>query len=345
MQILLDYQVLTISLIPDTLLSANYNLFLNGLSSVQQDVTLTDNDGVLYVGEDMTFGSRNVEILGSGTAQPGVDLLGIVVPTGTKVDVIYMRDTDTGQLLLAYPEGAPNILSAISLVLTIDEVGYDLNTNAPICFCKGTGIMTPGGPKAVERLGPGDVVLDWSGTPLKVEAVASSYYPSPPAEWRPVVFEANALGAGLPRSRLKVSPQHRICLPGEDPCIAPLLGPARAFTVLRRIRTRRSDAPVTYFHIVTERHALLQAEGVPAESLLLAGRCTAKLSPAVRTDLARQLGLSEETLSRHPSATPCGQLLRAQDARKMVDGWSVHHRLNPTAAWGTARRPALRAVG
>ncbi|WP_425073939.1 Hint domain-containing protein [Sagittula sp. S175] len=344
MDVPLQYQILTLSLIPDTLLSADYNLFLNGLSAVQPAALLSDDTGILYVGEQVTMGSRTVEILGSGTAQPGVQILSLVVPLGTAVDVVYMRDVDTGELILSYPEGPPNLLSAVALVLTIEPEGYNLNTNAPVCFCKGTRLATATGPVRVEKLRPGDRLLDWSGTPVTVLACISTHYPAPPADWRPIVIDPDAFGPGFPERRLRISPQHRLCMPGIDPVSLPILGPAKGFTSLPRIRQRGNGQPVTYYHIVTERHALLCSEGLPSESLLLARNTLRLLQPETRFKLLKALRLTEDSYTSHPAATPCGTLLSMRDTRKLAEAWSVQNRLTPQPAWPARPGPRLRLV-
>lgn len=329
---IVQYQTLTGALIPDTLLSADYNLFLSSLGPLQTNKTLTDASNVLYVGEQTSLDSRNTEILGSGTAQPGVQLLSLVIPTGTQVDVIYMRDLDSGELILTYPGDAPNLLSAIALVLTIDEVGYDMQAAAPLCFVKGTRLMTPGGPRPVERLAVGDMVLDWSGRPVRVLACPRSHYDTPPEAWRPVVVEADAFGPGLPERRLKVSPQHRICLPDSNPA-DPALAPAKSFTRLRRIRYKRQPGPVTYLHLVTERHALLWSEGIPSESLLLARCSLLALEPGLRRRLLGALGVTPGTLASHPAASPCGTLLTVTEGRRRVEIWARRNRHSPITPW------------
>ncbi|CUH74746.1 Hint domain-containing protein [Tropicibacter naphthalenivorans] len=338
-----QYQTLNAALIPDTLLSADYNLFFSSLDPVSALSTLTDDTGLLYVGEQMVMDGRNVEILGSGTAQPGIQILSLVVPTGTAVDVVYMRDLDTGELILSYPDSPPNILSAIALVLTIDEVGYNMNTAAPVCFCKGTRIATPKGEVPVEKLEKGDVVLDYSGNPVVIEAATETHFDTPPPDWAPIVIEAGAFGDGLPKRRLKVSPQHRLCLPGTDPSSGEaLLGPAKAFTKLKRVRQRQKPQPVTYHHLVTERHVLLRAEGVPAESMLLADHSLMNLPRTKVQRLANALRCSVPELSRHGAARPCGRILSTQDTRKMVDAWAVQVSLGVTRAWPEPRPPRLR---
>lgn len=340
----IQYQVLTGSLIPDTLLSADYNLFLNGLGALQPVTNLVDDTGVLYVGEQMTLGSRTVEVIGSGTAQPGVQILSLVVPLGTAVDVVYLRDVNTNQLILSYPEGPPNLLSAVALVLKLEPQGYNMNAKAPVCFCKGTRIATARGAVRVEVLNPGDVVLDWAGRGVTVLACIASHIEDPPPDWRPVVIEEGAFGNGLPHHRLRVSPQHRICLPGSDPLDTPLLGPAKGFASLPRMRQQKHARPVSYYHLVTERHALLRSEGIPSESFLLTPQSLSQLKRETRETLLRALDLREDRLDGHPAAQPCGRLLTVRDTRKLAEGWMVQNRIAPEPPWPMPRGGALRVV-
>lgn len=341
----LQYQVLNFALLSANFFSDNQTLLLSDVGTTSSPATLEDNDGKLYVGEQMTLDGRTVEMMGSGTAQPGVDLLGLIVPTGTAVDVLVMKDTETGEKLLVYPEGPPNLLSSIAVVLSVDQTGYDLNVTGTICFCPDTHILTPRGPVPVQDLGPGAKVLDYRGAVGTVATTLRSRHLSPAAGQQPVVIEPGAFGEGVPHRRIKVSPQHRICIPGTDPHgPEPLLGPAKGFTGLPQVRLRQADRPVTYIHVVTEQHMLLVAEGIPAESMLIGERSLRTLDKADRRKLSRALGVGEAALEQHPAAQPCGRALGVREARALVEAWRIRAGETGERAWPGHQQPPLRAA-
>ena len=326
----IQYQSFDFALAAAQLFSSDTTVLLSDIGPVVSAGVLSDNDGVIYVGESVALDGRTVTLIGSGTATPGVSLVGLIVPLGTTKDVLVFRDPSDGQLYLAYPEGPPNLLSAIAVVLSIDAVGYNTNIDAPLCFCAGTEIDTPQGPRPVEQLLPGDMVRTWTGEPVRIVNVLDRTIENPEPRHRPVVFEAGCFGPGKPVRRLKLSPQHRLCLPDSDPAGAePLLAPAISCAVLPRVRQSRKPHPVRYVHLELERHCLISAEGVAAETYL----------PVARAG------------SNRP--TPAGRMLTRQQAEALLAAWRVRQDLGldaampntaPAGAWGPDR-PRLRVVG
>jgi len=134
-----------------------------------------------------------------------------------------------------------------------------------VCFLAGTFIATPDGPRAVETLAPGDLVLlaDGRTVPVRwlgVQTIVKAFVD--PLRSFPIRIAAGALGEGLPVRDLFVSPDHAFCLDGA-------LVQAGALVNASTI-TRVTDVPDSfrYFHVELDEHALLLAEGVPAESFL-----------------------------------------------------------------------------
>jgi len=332
----IQYQSFDFALLISQLFSSDQTIVLSDIGPITTTGTLTDNDGVFYVGEEVTLDGMTLTMMGSGTATPGVDIGGITLPLGTPVDVLVFQDPSTDQLYLAYPDQPPSLVAAVAVVLSVDEVGYDTNTDTPLCFCEGTLVATPFGNAKVESLTGGDEVLDWSGARVRVLAVIDSRLAVPKPDQQPIVFEPGSLGEGLPERRLKLSPQHRLCLPGCDPAGAdPFLGPALAFVDLPRVRQKKSLQPVNYVHLVTERHAILRVEGVPAESLLLRARELGGMAGQSAESVAAAIGMKPCHLEEHPASRPAGRLLTKQQAAKLVAAWQVNTSLVPGPTWPT----------
>ena len=134
------------------------------------------------------------------------------------------------------------------------------------CFVRGTRLMTPRGPVAVEDLSLGDQVITrdhglqpvrWVGS-RAVDAVGRH---------APVLIEAGTFGDhGL----LRVSPQHRILV--RDAQAELLFGQhevlvkAKHLVNDRTVRIDRSDALVEYFHVMFDAHEIVYSEGLETES-------------------------------------------------------------------------------
>jgi hypothetical protein len=261
------------SLLAAQLLSGSQTLVLSSFGPGSSG-TIVDNDGTLGTSDNgvATFNGFPITYIGSGTAQPGVNVLGVTVPLGAAVPVVVF--SAGGHIYFSYPSGAPSPVGAVAVVITITTTPYHLFN--PVCFAAGTLIATPDGERLVEELTTGDEVLDvdgavhevvWSGG--RTVALPAGNHPWVEA-WRPVVVPAGAFGKGQPGRDLVVSQQHRLLVQGAWPELMfgteQILVPARAL-VGDTIRIDRNCDEVSYYHILCDRHVVLIANGMPAESL------------------------------------------------------------------------------
>lgn len=293
------------------------NMLLSAFGSDETNVTLPTDQGIMYVGEQFSMDGRTVEFLGSGFAQPGISVLGVIVPTGFPVDLVLMRDVDTGQYLFVYPDGEPNLLSAIAMVVEVNPVAYSATSQgaSPICFCKGTRIATPDGSKRIEDIAAGDLVLTADGKASQVLWAGKRDHAHLPGDQRPVVIRPSSRFA--PDRPLKVSPQHRIQI-GVAEDGAPLLAPAKALLKEKGVQQIKRDEPVSYHHILLDRHAVVLAEGVSVETLLLSDRSLQSLPGLSRKGIALALGCGINDLSVQAQSTPAGHLLTVRQAREVL---------------------------
>ena len=133
------------------------------------------------------------------------------------------------------------------------------------CFLTGMRIATPQGLRAIEMLGPDDLVLTADGRVVPIIWV-----------WRqeivniqvlsealtPIVISAGAFGPDRPLRDLIVTADHAVMLDG-------LLINAGALVngdTIRRLTTDQMPARYCYWHIETAAHEVLLAENCPTES-------------------------------------------------------------------------------
>jgi hypothetical protein len=184
---------------------------------------------------------------------------------GTEVFVGY---TDDGMIVTGNIDNGDHYLS----VPPGGNRGLDGNVSVTqgtftVCFLAGTRIATPSGETTIEDLRPGDLVLTAEGRALPVRWVgrqARAARFAHPLRELPVEIAAGALGGGLPRRELRVSPAHALCVGG-------VLVEAGALVNGTTIRCMpRDELPerFTYFHVELATHELLLAEGAPAESFV-----------------------------------------------------------------------------
>ncbi|WP_298494730.1 Hint domain-containing protein [uncultured Maritimibacter sp.] len=262
------------ALVAANLLSASQTILL-GFFGGAETGALSDLDGLLSGGDDgvATFDGAPITYIGSGTATPGVNLLGLTVPLGSPRDLVVFEAA--GQIYFHYPEGPPAATGMIALVVDIDASPYQVFT--PLCFVAGTMIATPEGEVPVERLAPGDLVLDREGRAHDVlwRSGRTLDIPKGPTheKWRPVRIRAHALGPNVPARDTYLSQQHRVLL--SHPRLTRLTGRpegfARAVHLVndRSVRVCRGRTSVDYHHVLCPSHVTLLANNLPAESLLL----------------------------------------------------------------------------
>ncbi|MGR3637012.1 MAG: Hint domain-containing protein [Shimia sp.] len=143
-----------------------------------------------------------------------------------------------------------------------------------ICFAKGIRIATPSGDCAIESLREGDEIVTEQGTG-RILWMGSHHFSAfdlcNNRQLRPLVVAKDTLGIGRPSADLRLSPQHRVLLSdgpaeflfGEDEVLVPI----KSLINDHAIKTDHAAQKITYFHILLERHGLLKAQGILAESL------------------------------------------------------------------------------
>ena len=162
--------------------------------------------------------------------------------------------------------------TASSLTFAPDGAG---GTILMVCFAAGTRIATEDGEVAVEDLREGDRVVTLQGgalLPLAVRWVGRRQLDlrGHPNAWAvaPVRIRAGAFADQVPHRDLLVSPDHAVFVDTE--CGGGLI-PARRLINHVTIVQETGLPSVRYFHVELERHAILLAEGLPAESYLDTG--------------------------------------------------------------------------
>ena len=176
--------------------------------------------------------------------------------------------------------------------------GYDqdnkLNDDNDVtlpCFAAGTLIDTAEGPKAVEDIRVGDLVLtrDQGFMPVKwvgARAVTADELAAHP-EFCAIVVKAGALGNGLPARDLRVSPWHRLLLSGQRAEL--MFGEhevlVAAIHLLGQPGFVRDSAPVTYLHVMFDTHQIIRSEGAWTESFQPGAKTLSSMDMAQRSEL------------------------------------------------------------
>lgn len=134
---------------------------------------------------------------------------------------------------------------------------------APLCFLRGTGILTPRGPVKIEELAIGDEVVTHFGGISRVKWLGRQSYSRRfaarnPAKM-PVRIKAGALADGRPLRDLLISPGHSLLIGGQL---------VLAQFLINGLTITQGEAPeqIDYIHVELDGHDCVLAEGCWAES-------------------------------------------------------------------------------
>ena len=247
---------------------------------VGQTIAFADNTGTLVIGQRVVAGNpgtaptiplgslnvlpnfhaaiqnyANVAKLGDQIRFNGLTV-GNAVASGNTVTVFDNGGTSQGSLSFITLAGAADPVAAAAAAAQI------------ACYAAGTRIATTRGPASVECIRPGDVVCTvLGGDTAEViwvghRTVDCRNHPDPAKVW-PVRVSANAFGRGMPAADLMLSPDHAVY-------VDKVLIPIRLLVNGRTVRQVPVDR-ITYHHVELDRHDVMLANGMPAESFLDTG--------------------------------------------------------------------------
>ncbi len=154
--------------------------------------------------------------------------------------------------------------------ITVMPLGPTLSELFVACFARGTRIATPDGPRAVESLDVGGMVLTASGEIRDIvwighRRIDARRHPKPTRVW-PVRIAAGAFAPNCPFNDLFLSPDHAVF-------VGDVLIPIKHLingTSIAQIKMEE----IVYYHIELTSHDVLLAEGMPVESWLDTGDCS-----------------------------------------------------------------------
>ncbi len=203
--------------------------------------------------------------------------------------------------------GSPDGTDTLTNIQTLTFANATISTAALPCFAGGTRIATARGEIAVERLRVGDIALTASGGRMAVRWLGHRRLDcrrhARPWDVHPVRVLRDAFAPGQPRRDLLLSPDHALLAGG-------VLIPVRYLINGATIR-QEPVGVITYWHVELERHDVVLAEGLAAESYLDTGNRHAFVEGGdaimLHPDFARQAW----------QARGCAELV--MDGRRLLD--------------------------
>ncbi len=304
-----------------------------------------------------TMGGQDVYLIESGTPgfsgiDPG-DSTALIDDSGTVLQFITHNRTTTAQNGPAVGETSTHIgnASGAGNSLQSDDGGqsyYVQNSTNPgtvPCFAPGTLISTAQGPRAVETLRPGDLVLTLDNGLQEILWVRSGdqALEDLDVDAKPVLIPAGSLGPGRPARDLIVSPQHRILVGGQDQIKGVFtnegFAPAKSLTGLPRIHRMQGETSITWVHFACACHEVVFANGCATESLLLGPMVVNGLNKFERQEVIRIFG-PPETGEDGLNGPPVRDCLTVQAARRAIKS----HKHSREKADGVRKRDLHEAI-
>jgi hypothetical protein len=242
------------------------------LGGVTDDGTTLSWTNILPFTESNTVvdqnGDGNLDIGVDGPESPALTFTGYYYThsDGSEHPIYYSGSGSYYQILYnraetELPNEMPSSGSTTNFLNNFEPNG------APLCFAEGSLIATPAGEVAVERLRIGDTVLTAEGRAVPVkwigrQSVSTRFGPA--ERLMPVRFAAGSLGDGLPNADLTVTADHGMLVDGVI-CHA---GALVNGTTITRVPLAEMGETYTVYHVETEEHEIILANGAPAETFI-----------------------------------------------------------------------------
>lgn len=241
--------------------------------SYQFIYTVSDGgDGTFFDGNE-TLGSQ---VAGPFTVEP-TDL-GVLDTAGETLTIGgFLTDPAAIYTGFTTPDGTTGF---VVQGLTTDTIYYITNDDLAdgtvldfigggtfsFCFARGTQIATPAGEQSVETLSIGDTVRTADGRDVAVKWIGKQTIATRFAKEKgqPVRVSAGALGNGLPHTDLVLTADHALIIDGLAITAAALVN---GTTITLEPLSALADYN-TYYHVETEEHDVILANGAPAETLV-----------------------------------------------------------------------------
>ncbi|WP_244480184.1 Hint domain-containing protein [Methylobacterium sp. Leaf465] len=254
-----------INLNPGTFSTASANSAVTNNISISFGTRI--DKAVTGAGDDVIYGNNNSNVIDGGGGNNAF------VITGSSANFTIDRTSATSAIVTDKTTGAVDTLTNIDNIFFVD----------PVCFTTGTrlAVVRDGvvGEVSIEDLRLTDVAVTATGGRRSIRwigrrDVLPDTYPVPATQW-PVrilagAFGTDACGQAVPARDLRLSPGHPVLI-GADAAnaggvLVPIMNLIDGIAICREAVDR-----VTYWHVELDRHDILLAEGLPAESYFESG--------------------------------------------------------------------------
>lgn len=244
----------------------------------------------LVLNRPRTPGEAQTIAPGSAIGAPGdrvwpLAILTLLSPEGERLAIVTLwHEASTTTFALPLSPMLPHTDYTLVSV-DPDAGGVRLADVISVSFAAGTLITLPGGRQSrIEALAAGDAVLTRDSGPQPLRWIAKATLRAA-GGLAPVVISAGTLGNS---ADLVVSPHHRLFIYQRG--ARRLTGAAEILVQAKHLVDgdrvwRREGGFVDYYSLIFDRHEIIYAEGIPAESLMITDETVRHLSDELADEL------------------------------------------------------------
>lgn len=222
-------------------------------------------------------------------------------------------------------------IRSIQIRRVLSDDGNTLNIDREpdnfICFTAGTRIETANGPLPAEKIARGDLLCtrDHGLQPVVWAGSSPVRFTKENARLRPVRIAAGALGPGVPKHELRVSPNHRVLV--CSPIAVRICGSRNVLIAAKHLigapGIAQEDVSHThYIHLALARHEVLISNGAETESFFPGPEAMKIVSARARMALQKAFPV----LATDPEARPLAPARPFVEGRKARDLVARHLR-------------------
>ncbi len=240
---------------------------------------------------------------------------------GSGTTYAIFEDASGQQYILFNEDFDISRISGGSVTLTEqgDATG-NMATHDIVCFAKGTMILTPSGERRIEDIRVGDALQTFDGQVTRVHWASAMRCTAEDfarkSKLRPIKITAGMIAPGMPNRDLYLSAQHRVLV--RSPIAERLCGHQEALIASNKLLSVPGVEvdfladEVEYYHLLTDRHDVLVANGMPSESLMVGPHLKEALAPGGYEEVQQ---LVEQGAVSQSSVRP---VLSNKDSKKFV---------------------------
>lgn len=296
--------------------------------------TYTDQFFVIDPGNPPAFGTAlnwasydYIDNDDNGFIQPNVGdtFDGVEVTSVWYDDTITMNVPGVGNVTITgvtfYLAGQPAVFTPtdgsvlqngtfVSSTFVTTSTQIDVGDFGPVCFTRGTMIETAIGPRRIEGLRVGDMVVTADNGLQPILWIGRQKVPAT-GRYAPIRFLKGAIGNS---DVLEVSPEHRILVTGWQAEL--LFGADEVLVAAKHLVNgdtiyARKSASVEYIHLLFSQHEIIVAEGVESESYL-PGHAMTRADGDVQAEVLAMFPEIDSVAAQH--WTPARPVLKQHEA-------------------------------